>query len=105
MNANLVVEVEPIRNVLLVPREAVIVTGKGARVIVDLGGGRFQQRRIDAEDFGEDRIVVHSGLHKGEQVVTSAQFMLDSEANLQAGLQRLSTDSQQPMKLSKGSRQ
>jgi hypothetical protein len=105
MNANLMVEVEPIRDVLLVPREAVIVTGKSTRVIVALGEGRFQQRQVDAEDFGEDRIVVHSGLREGERVVTSAQFMLDSEANLQAGLQRLSGDSEPTQGMSKGTGQ
>ena len=105
MNANLLVEVEPIRNALLVPREAVIVTGKGARVIVALGDGRFQQRRVDAEDFGEEQIVVRSGLQDGERVVTSAQFLLDSEANLQAGLQRLTGDAAQTEALSKESGQ
>ena len=89
MNANLVVEVEPVSDVLLVPREAVIVTGRGARVIVALGGGRFEQRAVDADDSGEDQIVIRSGLHEGERVVVSAQFLLDSEANLRAGLKRL----------------
>ncbi len=92
MNANLVVEVAPVSDVLLVPREAVIVTGRGARVIVALGAGRFQQREVNVEDFGEDRIVVRAGLQEGEQVVVSAQFLLDSEANLQAGLKRLTGD-------------
>ena len=104
MNANLLVQVEPIRDTLLVPREAVIVTGKGARVIVALGDGRFQQRKVDAEDFGEDQIVVRSGLQEGEQVVTSAQFLLDSEANLQAGLQRLTGGSTQMEPMSKETR-
>jgi uncharacterized Zn finger protein (UPF0148 family) len=89
MNANLIVEAEALSDVLLVPREAVIVTGHGARVMVALGGGRFEQREVDAEDFGEDQIVIRAGLEEGEQVVISAQFLLDSEANLQAGLKRL----------------
>jgi hypothetical protein len=89
MTAIVTVEVDPIPDVLLVPREAVIVTGTGARVMLALGGGRFQQRAVDAEDIGEPEIVIRSGLHEGEQVVVSAQFLLDSEANLQAGLMRL----------------
>jgi hypothetical protein len=44
---------------------------------------------VDAEDLGEDEMVIHSGLQEGDQVVVSAQFLLDSEANLQAGLSRL----------------
>jgi hypothetical protein len=90
MNAKLTVEVEPVADALLVPREAVIVTGRGARVMVAQAGGRFEQREVDAEDSGEDEIVIRSGLREGERVVVSAQFLLDSEANLQAGLKRLS---------------
>jgi multidrug efflux pump subunit AcrA (membrane-fusion protein) len=89
MTAVVRLESEPVVDALLVPREAVIVTGKGARVIVALDGGRFQQRKVDAEDLGEDEILIRSGLREGERVVVSAQFLLDSEANLQAGLMRL----------------
>ena len=92
MSAVVTLVVDPVVDVLLVPREAVIVTGKGARVILALGGGRFQPREVDAEDVGEDEIVIRSGLEEGERVVVSAQFLLDSEANLQAGLQRLSSE-------------
>ena len=91
MAAIVTLAVEPVTDVLLVPREAVILTGKGARVIVALGGGRFQPRVVTVEDFGEDEILIHSGLREGEEVVVSAQFLLDSEANLQAGLRRLSS--------------
>ena len=44
---------------------------------------------MDAEDVGEDQIVIRSGLQEGERVVVSGQFLLDSEANVQAGLMRL----------------
>jgi multidrug efflux pump subunit AcrA (membrane-fusion protein) len=89
MTANLSIELDPIANVLLVPREAVIRTGQGARVVVALGEGRFKPRPVQADDLGEDEIVIRSGLNEGEQVVVSAQFLLDSEANLEAGLRRL----------------
>ena len=90
MTAIVGVTVDPVPDVLLVPREAVIVTGKGARVVVAQGGGRFQPRQVEAEDLGEDEIVIRKGLSEGERVVVSAQFLLDSEANLHAGLKRLS---------------
>jgi multidrug efflux pump subunit AcrA (membrane-fusion protein) len=89
MTAIVRVEVDPVADVLLVPREAVIVTGKGARVVVAQGGGRFQPREVEAEDLGGDEIAIRSGLGEGDRVVVSAQFLLDSEANLQAGLRRL----------------
>lgn len=88
-----VVEVilDPVVGELLVPRDAVILSGKGARVILALDGGRFQPREVTIEDVGEDEIVIHSGLEEGDRVVVAAQFLLDSEANLQAGLRRLAS--------------
>ena len=62
MTAIVRVTVDPVTDVLLVPREAVIVTGQGARVVVARDGGRFQPREVTAEDLGEDEIVIRSGL-------------------------------------------
>ncbi len=89
MSAIVTLVVDPVADVLLVPREAVILTGQGARVVVAQDGGRFQPREVQAEDLGEEEIVIHSGLQEGERVVVSAQFLLDSEADLQTGLRRL----------------
>ncbi|MBK8637455.1 MAG: efflux RND transporter periplasmic adaptor subunit [Chromatiaceae bacterium] len=86
------VEVDPEPDVLLVPREAVIFTGKGARVILARDGGRFQPRPVAIDDLGEDEMIIRSGLQEGDRVVVSAQFLLDSEANLRAGLRRLSSE-------------
>jgi membrane fusion protein, copper/silver efflux system len=80
---------DPVDNVLVVPSDALIETGRGARVVVALGGGRFEPREVVAERVGEDAAAVLSGLREGEDVVVSAQFLLDSEASLQAGLRRL----------------
>lgn len=98
-------ELDPLPDVLLVPREAVILTGKGARVIVARDGGRFQPREVQAEDLGEDEIVIRSGLEEGDRVVVSAQFLLDSEANLQAGLRRLTSAPPEVQATSAGSAQ
>ena len=89
MTALVTLEVDPVADALLVPRDAVILTGKGARVILAQGEGRFQPREVEAEDLGGEEMVIRSGLEEGDQVVVSAQFLLDSEANLQAGLRRL----------------
>ena len=71
-------------------------------MILALGGGRFQPREVEAEDLGEDEIVIRSGLREGEQVVVSAQFLLDSEANLQAGLKRLTGEHPRPQAAPEG---
>jgi Cu(I)/Ag(I) efflux system membrane fusion protein len=96
MYASVTVFVAPRLNVLSVPLEAVISTGRGHRVIVALGQGRFQPRPVVTGIESGDRIEVISGLKKGEQVVTSAQFLIDSESNLKASLERLSEPSSRP---------
>jgi Cu(I)/Ag(I) efflux system membrane fusion protein len=74
--------------VVQVPREAVIRSGKGDRVIVE-EGGRFRPRAVTVGHESEGRLAILAGLEPGETVVTSGQFMLDSEASLAGELDRL----------------
>jgi Cu(I)/Ag(I) efflux system membrane fusion protein len=74
---------------LVVPSEAVIRTGKMDRVVKALGQGRFQSVEVRLGRWGDDQVEVLRGLEEGEQIVTSAQFLLDSESNKRGGLQRL----------------
>jgi Cu(I)/Ag(I) efflux system membrane fusion protein len=80
---------EPGEAALNIPRSALIRGGARDRVVVALGEGRFTSRRVVAGPESGDRVAIVEGLREGEQVVTSAQFLLDSEANLDAGLDRL----------------
>ena len=75
--------------VLHIPREAVIRSGRGERVIVETAEGRFVPRAIEAGYESGERVTVISGLRAGEVVVTSGQFLLDSEASLRGELERL----------------
>jgi len=75
--------------VLHVPRSALIRNGTRDRVVVALGEGRFVSRNVVAGIEGGDRVAIREGLQEGERVVVAAQFLLDSEANLDAGLDRL----------------
>jgi len=90
---NMLVNVElfdrPDEPVLNIPRGALIRGGTVDRVVVALGAGRFAPRRVVAGLESDDRIAIREGLQEGEQVVVAAQFLLDSEANLGAGLDRL----------------
>ena len=72
-----------------IPRSALIRGGAQDRVVVALGDGRFASRKVVAGPESGDRVTIVEGLQEGESVVTSAQFLLDSEANLDAGLERL----------------
>ncbi len=75
--------------VLHIPRSALIRNDKRDRVVVALGDGRFTSRNVVAGAEGGDRIAIREGLQEGDRVVVAAQFLLDSEANLGAGLDRL----------------
>ena len=67
---------------LLVPSEAVIRTGKRALVYVVDGPGKYHPVQVQLGAEIDDRLVIQSGLTAGQQVVASAQFLIDSEASL-----------------------
>lgn len=68
---------------LSVPRSAVIKTGTRELVYVANADGSFQARQVTSGGVGQnDMIEIKTGLHEGEFVVTSGQFMLDSESRL-----------------------
>jgi Cu(I)/Ag(I) efflux system membrane fusion protein len=73
------------------PLAALIQNSQNNRVILYLGEGRFQVQTVTVGMESGDRVEILSGLAVGDKVVTSGQFLLDSEANLSAGLQRLQT--------------
>jgi Cu(I)/Ag(I) efflux system membrane fusion protein len=71
---------------LMVPAEAVIRTGTRAVAIVRQDAGRFEPREVRlGADMGE-QLEVLDGLREGEEVVTSGQFLIDSEARLKSAL-------------------
>jgi Cu(I)/Ag(I) efflux system membrane fusion protein len=78
------------RNVLQVPREAVILTGEREVVIKDLGEGRFQPVEVKTGLWNDTHAEILSGLDEDDKVVVSGQFMIDSESSLQASFRRLS---------------
>ena len=79
-------------NVLQIPREALIRTGEGSRVIVALGEGRFQPVAIVPGLESGEVVEVVSGLEEGQEIVVSGQFLIDSEASLRASFGRMGSD-------------
>ena len=76
---------------LAVPADAVLQSGSGQTVFVAQGEGRFAARAVTTGLRGEDGYVeIVSGLQGGEQVVVSAQFMLDAESSLREALRKMS---------------
>ena len=72
----------PMSTTLTIPASAVIQTGDRAYVFVDLGARKLAPRDVRLGRRGGEYIEVLSGVTAGERVVTSAQFLLDSESNL-----------------------
>lgn len=72
---------------VVVPQEALIDTGEHQYVFVDRGGGRYEPRRVEAGWSGEGRVAILGGLAEGERVVTTANFLLDSESRLRAAVE------------------
>jgi Cu(I)/Ag(I) efflux system membrane fusion protein len=81
---------EPQKDALTVPREALIRTGIQDRVILDLGHGHFEPRVVRAGVESGDSVEILAGLRKDDRVVTSGQFLIDSEASLRASILRMS---------------
>jgi membrane fusion protein, copper/silver efflux system len=70
------------QSALTVPRSAVVQTGERALVFVDLGNGKLNAQTVRLGRTGGEYVEVLSGLTSGQRVVTSAQFLIDSESNV-----------------------
>lgn len=72
---------------LVVDDTAILDTGVRQIAFVDLGDGRFEPRELTVGQRADGLAVVLKGLAEGEKVVTSANFLIDSESQLKAALQ------------------
>ena len=74
---------------ITVPRSAVLTTGTRHLVFVDRGNGRFEPRDISVAGRSNEYYLVSEGLKEGEVVVTSANFLIDSEAQMRGVLKHM----------------
>jgi Cu(I)/Ag(I) efflux system membrane fusion protein len=77
------------KEVLLVPSEAVIQTGKRSIVVVAQGDGKFAAVDVDVGLDSNGQTEIRSGLQAGQNVVVSGQFLVDSEASLRGAATRM----------------
>ncbi len=70
----------------VIPAGGVLQTGARAIAFVDRGGGSLEPRDVELGERVGDRYIVLKGLHAGETIVTSANFLIDSESQIQAAL-------------------
>lgn len=78
---------------LIIPSDAVIRTGKADRVVLALGEGRFRSQHVSIGRVSGSNTEILSGLNIGDSVVTSAQFLLDSESSKSADFDRMDHES------------
>ncbi len=81
---------------LAVPDSAVIDSGDRQQVLVDRGEGRFEPRAVRLGRHGAGYVEIRDGLKDGENVVTSANFLIDAESNLQSALKSLRSAEKAP---------
>jgi Cu(I)/Ag(I) efflux system membrane fusion protein len=72
-----------------VPREALIRGGDGARVVLSLGEGRFRSQLVETGIESGNRVAILSGISAGDRIVTSGQFMIDSESDIDSALSKM----------------
>ena len=93
LKANMFAEVAiyggPKRDVLVVPSESVIETGERSSVVKVVGEGVFQPVDVVVGIQRNAKTEILSGLEAGDEVVTSGQFLIDSESSLQASFLRM----------------
>jgi len=86
MYATVTIRSPIVRETVAVPEQAVLRTGERSVGIVALGGGWFEPRDLKLGVTADGYVEVVAGLAAGEQLVTSSQFLIDSESNLRSAV-------------------
>ena len=89
MYANVEIRVPAVSGAVKIPSEAILHTGERDVVVVAKGDGLFEPREVTLGAEGEGYSQVTKGLREGETVVTSSQFLIDSESNLKEAISKM----------------
>ncbi len=89
MFAQVIIRTDNQMKSLLVPKEAVIRSGNVDRVVLSLGGGKYKSIEVKVGHFDKDSAEILAGLKTGDKVVSSAQFLLDSESSKTSDFKRM----------------
>ena len=94
MFANITIDGEYLGKKPVIPENAVIRSGVKDVVIISLGNGKFKPQEIQLGGYADGYYQVLNGLSEGNTIVTSAQFLIDSESNLKAAISQFQTSTQ-----------
>lgn len=86
---NVVIYGGPKRNVIAIPIEAILEDGKIKRVVKQLEDGQFQVAEVVTGMETNGITEIYAGLKEGDKIVTSGQFLIDSESQIQTNIRRL----------------
>lgn len=89
MFAQVVISADVDNESIWLPEEAVIRTGEQNRVVLALEEGKFKSIAVELGRVVSDQIEVLSGVSEGERIVTSAQFLIDSESSKNSDFKRM----------------
>ncbi len=89
MYANIIIQPPAVSDAVRVPEQAVLHSGTRNVVIVQKAHGLFEPREVELGPAGGGYQEVRHGLAAGETIVTSSQFLIDSESNLKAAIEQL----------------
>ena len=90
MFAQVIIDGKPSAKTIVIPKEALIRTGTQDRVVLALGAGQFKSIAVDVGRSDGKQIEILSGLSEHDTIVTSAQFLLDSESSKTSDFKRMS---------------
>lgn len=99
MFADVVIQADTRKNIVVIPAEAIIRSGEMTQVFVVREPGKFEPRQVTLGFESNGMVSLLEGVKEGEEVVTSAQFLIDSESKLREAtakmMKRLSTKENQ----------
>jgi len=90
-------------NALSIPREALIPAPGRDRLVIALGDGKFEVREVMTGLESGEFVEILAGISEDDEVVTSAQFLIDSEASLAGSIKRLESIDEIPEQRDLGS--
>lgn len=90
MFAQVIIDGKPSPETIVIPKEALIRTGTQDRVVLAMGAGQFKSIAVEVGRSDGKQIEILSGLSADDTIVTSAQFLLDSESSKTSDFKRMS---------------